>query len=280
MFSLFSQSKTQFFPAFTALILLALAAQAQAATGVSVDVSRVELSTAAGGSLNHAVTVNNPGKQGDPALAVNAYLSDFNFPLSGDAKFLPAGSTKNSLARWFQFTPPNFTLQAGQDQQVRYTIQVPAGTAAGLYWGVLFFKSETPGEKPGASAPTNSGVSMKYHVDVGQIIYVQVGTPKLDAQLSELGVSYSSGELIVNATVKNAGTALIRAAGRAVVVDNAGKAVATVPIDESVALPSYSRTFTGKTALDLPPGQYQVVMALQYADNKRFTAQKELVVQK
>ena len=80
--------------------------------------------------------------------------------------------------------------------------------------------------------------------------------------------TYSAGGLNISATVKNAGTALIRAAGRAVVVDASGKTVATVDLGESVALPGYSRSFTGSAEQTLPAGQYQVLIALKYGQGK------------
>lgn len=256
-----------------------LASPALAATGVSVDVSRVELSVQPGGSVNHAVTVSNPGNRSDSGMKVSAYLRDFVFPTSGAVQFLNAGSTKSSLSKWFQFTPSEFTLGPGQNQQVRYTLQVPTGTPPGLYWGVLFFKSDTAGAAtPAASQNAPSGVTVQYNIDVGQIIYVQVGTPTLDAALSNIGAEYAGGRLNVSANIKNTGTALLRAAGRAQVIDASGQVVATLPIEEGVALPGYTRAFSGQAAADLKAGQYQVLLALQYAKGKVFTGQTRLVV--
>ncbi|MBB5234075.1 hypothetical protein [Deinococcus budaensis] len=256
-------------------LALGMPGVAHAASGVSVDVSRVELAAQPGATINHAVTVQNPARSGEAAMVVQPYLRDFVLPPSGQAQFLSPGSSKNSLARWLQFTPAQFTLAPGQKQQVRYTVQVPPGTPPGLYWGVLFFRSDAP---YGAGLKGDNGVSINYAIDVGQIIYVQVGTPSLTAQLSGVGASYAAGQLSVSASVKNTGSSLVRAAGRAQVVDSQGKTVATLPIDESVALPGYTRTFSGNAGAALAPGQYQVLIALQYAKGKFFTGQTGLVV--
>ncbi|BDP43209.1 hypothetical protein DAETH_31780 [Deinococcus aetherius] len=259
--------------ALLALSLL-LTPAARAATGVSMDVSRVELSALPGGTVNHAVTVLNPGGASEGAMTVSPSLRDFVLPPQGQAQFLPAGTGKNSLARWLQFTPQEFKLAPGQKQQVRYTVQVPANAAPGLYWGVLFFRSDTPA----APASGENSVSLNYTIDVGQIIYVQVGTPTVEARLNALEASYADGQISVGATVKNSGSGLIRAAGRAQVLDGQGRPVALLPIEESVALPGYSRTFSGHAGLALGPGQYQVLVALQYAKGKFFTGQTRLVV--
>lgn len=257
-------------------ILAVLGASALAATGVSLDVSRVELSVQPGQSLNHAVTVQNPGKEGEAVMNIGTYTSDFVLPVNGEAQYLSGGSLKSSLGRWLQVTPASFKLGTGDKQQVRYTITVPAGTAPGLYWGVLFFKSDAPdAAKPAAS---QNSVTMNYNVDVGQIIYVQVGPPHFDAKLTAVQSTYSADGLNISATVKNAGTTLIRAAGRAVVVDASGKTMATVDLGESVALPGYTRSFTGSAAQTLPAGQYQVLIALKYGQGKLFTGQTTLVV--
>lgn len=260
--------------AFLALALLA-APPALAATGVSLDVSRVELSAQSGTSLNQAVTVQNPGVAGEQAMTVSPYLRDFLLPQSGNAQFLTPGTSKNSLAKWLQFPSQPFTLAPGQKQQVRYTVQVPPNTAPGLYWGVLFFKSDAPNA---TEVKGENAVSLAYSIDVGQIIYVQVGTSAVDARLSGVGAKYEGGQLNVDATVRNMGSGLLRAAGRAQVVDSRGQVVATLPIEESVALPGYTRTFSGNLGLGLGAGQYQVLIALQYAKGKFFTGQTKLVV--
>lgn len=249
---------------------------ARAASGVSLDVSRVELSAQPGGALNHAVTVQNPGKAGEAEMTITPYISDFVLPVSGEAQYLTGGSIKNSLGKWMQVTPTSFKLAAKAQQQVRYTINVPPGTPPGLYWGVLFFKSSSPAEA--AAAASSNSVSMKYNVDVGQIIYVQVGQPRLDAKLTAASASYAADNVSISATVKNSGTALVRAAGRAVVVDAAGKPVAEIDLGESVALPGYTRAFTGRVNQKLPAGKYQVLIALKYGQNRLFTSQTALEV--
>ncbi|MFC3833598.1 MULTISPECIES: hypothetical protein [Deinococcus] len=249
---------------------------ALAATGVSLDVSRVELAVQPGQSLNHSVTVRNPGKAGEAVMAIGTYTSDFVLPVTGEAQYVSGGSLKSSVGRWLQVSPGTFRLGAGESQQVRYTISVPAGTAPGLYWSVLFFKSDAPdAAKP---APSSNSVTMNYNVDVGQIIYVQVGQPRFDAKLTAVQAAYRGGTLNVSATVKNTGTALVRAAGRAVVVNAGGQPVATIDLGESVALPGYTRAFTGAGTPTLPAGQYQVLFALKYGQGKLFTGQAPLVV--
>lgn len=258
-----------------ALALFTLGTPARAATGVSLDVSRVELSVQPGQSLNHSVTVQNPGKAAEASMTIATYTSDFVLPVSGEAQYLSGGSLKTSLGRWLQVTPGTFRLGPGEKQQVRYTISVPAGAAPGLYWGVLFFKSESPGP---AAAPSANSVTMNYKIDVGQIIYVQVGQARMDAKLSAVQASYAPDNVSVSATVKNLGTGLVRAAGRAVVVDSAGQTVAVIELGESVALPGYTRAFTGSAAQKLAAGQYQVLIALKYGQGKLFTSQTALVV--
>ncbi|MPY66446.1 hypothetical protein F8S09_07015 [Deinococcus sp. SDU3-2] len=261
--------------AFASLSLFA-APVARAATGVSVDVSRVELSAQPGSTVNHAVTVLHPGAANSGPMVVGAALRDFRFPESGEVQFLPAGTARNSLQRWLQVSPQSFQLTPGQRQQVRYTLQVPADAEPGLYWGVLFFSSNSP--EQAAQAQPGNILGVTYTIDVGQIIYLQVGTPRLDAKLVGVQAAYDGGRIAVQATVRNAGTGLVRAAGRAQVVDSAGKAVGFLPIEESVVLPGYSRRFGGGGDLKLAPGQYQVLVALQYAKGKFFTAQTPLVV--
>lgn len=254
------------------LVLFASTAGAQ--SGVDIDVSRIELRVSPGASVSTSVNVRHPTTVDTAAMKVKPYLRDLAVPVSGTQTFPAAGSTPNSLARWIQVSPANFTLDPGKSQTVRYTVSVPAGTTPGLYWGALFFDAEA------SRAATKPGTTtINYQVDVGQIIYVQVGEGVFGGRLTGVAARMSGDTLDVNATIANDGSTLIRAAGRAQVRDQqSGALIASVPIDESVALPGNRRTFAGQGKLALPKGQYTVLVAMQYAPGKFFTGQTALEV--
>lgn len=254
---------------------LLLTCSALAASGVDLDVSRVELSAQPGATLTGGVKAINPGSADEAPLTVKAYFSDFVLPQSGPAKFMSPGGSANSIANWIRYTPDTFSLAPKLDQQVKYTIQVPQNAKPGLYWGVLFFHTDDPKKQ---KLNTEKGVSLDYQVDVGQIIYVQVGSPTLEGKISGLAADFQNGQLNVSATVKNTGSSLIRAVGRAQVRDKGGKVLLTLPVAEGVALPGYSRNFEAQGGGSLPPGQYQVLVALNYARGKFFTGETQLVV--
>jgi hypothetical protein len=250
------------------------ASSASAQSGVDIDVSRIELRASPGASVSSTVNVRHPATIDTAAMKVKPYLRDLALPVSGTQTFPAAGSTPNSLARWIQVSPATFTLNPGKTQPVRYTVSVPAGTAPGLYWGALFFDAEAD-----RAASKSGTTTINYQVDVGQIIYVQVGEGVFGGRLTGVAARMTGETLDVNATIANDGSTLIRAAGRAQVRDQrSGALIASVPIDESVALPGNRRTFAGQGKLTLPRGQYTVLIAMQYAPGKFFTGQTALEV--
>lgn len=254
-------------------LLAALCTGALAQTGVEIDSSRIELQVQPGASVNSTVNVRHPGTVSSQPMTVRPYVRDMAVPVRGTQTFPPAGTTPNSLGKWIQVTPSTFSIAPGSTSPVRYTVTVPAGTAPGLYWGTLFFEANA-----GKAEQKAGSTAVNYKVDVGQIIYVQVGTGQFGGRLTGLNAQVSGDSVQVDATIANDGTTLIRAAGRAQVRDQGGKVVVTVPIDESVALPGNRRTFAGEEKLNLPKGKYVVLVAMQYAPGKFFTGQTALEV--
>lgn len=256
-----------------ALVLTCLCA-AYAASGVSIDISRAELYAQPGQSVSFVLTVSDPQPSGEAPLAVRGYLNDFVLPQTGAARFVSPGSVPSSLAGWLRFAPETFSLAPGARQQVRYTVQVPAGAKPGLYWGVLFFSGNTPA----ASSGTSTSVAVNTQLDIGHIVYVQVGSPDVQGHLTEVSASSTGGRVSVQAQLKNTGNALIRAAGSAQLRDMQGKLIASVPIGESVALPGYSRTFEGSAAAPLKGGKYLLLVSLTNGRGQYYTGQTTLSV--
>lgn len=254
-------------------LLLAHLSVCAAQSGVEIDISRVELQAQAGGSVSTSLNVRHPGEADSKPMTVRPYLRDFLLPVQGTQTYAAPGSNPNSLGKWLQVTPTTFKIDPGKTQMVRYTVNVPPGTPPGLYWGALFFEA-----KADENAQKAGTTSVRYQVDVGQIIYVQVGAGKFGGRLTGIEAALSGKTLNVAATISNDGTTLIRAAGRAQIRDSSGKVLATVPIGESVALPGNRRTFSGEGNLDLPAGHYDVLVAMQYAPGKFFTGQTALDV--
>ena len=69
---------------------------------------------------------------------VKVYQTDYLFYADGSTYYGDPGTMPRSNTRWISFTPKQFTVPAGEEVTVRYTIQVPNDARlAGPYWSIL-----------------------------------------------------------------------------------------------------------------------------------------------
>ena len=138
----------------------ALVAQAaDAPQNITLSPSSTELSALPGGSDQGTVDVINGGST---SFKFKVYTDAYSVTgLTYDPSFTPLpGHTDPSS--WIHFTgPTTATIGSGQSVSVPYTLQIPAGTAPGGYYAVIF--AET---LPDASTGVTS------HSRVGDILYI------------------------------------------------------------------------------------------------------------
>ena len=129
----------------TALAGLTLVAvgPAAATTGVSIDVSRINVteSLAPGGEYRlPTFGVRNPGDEATSYVIVVTYVD-------GQAAHQPP-------AEWFTFSPGSLTLEGGQSRPVTTSLEVPPDAAAGEYEALIGpqIAAEGSGPQVGAAA--------------------------------------------------------------------------------------------------------------------------------
>ena len=257
-----------------ALLALGLSfSVAYASSGVTIDQPKVLYKLQPGQSVTNVVNVLNPGFSGEN-LEIKVAQNDWLLNPMGEPQYLSPGTLKQSLARWLTLSANTFALGGQNQRDVRYTLQVPAGTTPGLYWGVLFFNSQA---QPNANVPKN-GVALQYTVNVGHIIYVEVGETKVDGRIASLKAGFDKDKLTVTSSLRNQGTTYMGVQGKVEVRDAKGVMVAQGEVPNSLILPGYSRTFDTVMDKTLAKGKYLVLTALEYQKGKFYTGETTLEV--
>lgn len=139
----------------TALVGMALAGvvPAAATTGVSIDVSRINVTQelAPGGEYTlPTFGVRNPGTESTNYAIVVTYVD-------GQEAHQPP-------AEWFTFSPGSLTLSAGQSRPVTTSLEVPPDAAAGEYEALIGPQIAAAGSGPQVGA----GAAARLFFTVGE----------------------------------------------------------------------------------------------------------------
>jgi hypothetical protein len=162
---------------------------------ITMSPSSTELSANPGASTNSTFAAVNEGTAGYTlGLSVAPYhVAGVNY----DPEFnvLPG---KTDASKWLHLnTASGQILGPGKAQTISYSLNVPAGTAPGGYYAVIFAS---------AIPPTNNGVTAINRV--GDIIYITVNGPvKKTGDLKSVGLPYVSfaKKLSMGALVQDTG---------------------------------------------------------------------------
>ena len=127
----------------------------------------------------------------------------------------------------------------------------PAGYRTGILFEFL----------PFSSAPGTKGREIQFRSRIASLIYVNVGTPPITVELTDLVTRTTREGLHVIAVLKNTSKRTVRTKGAMTLLDRSGAAVSQVPLPDVPLLPERERevaipvTAAGKP---LPDGEYRV----------------------
>lgn len=223
-------------PVARVLAALILLAARPAAAQVSVEVSplRVELQASPGATTTQAVTISNAGKE---TLRVRGRVTDWDLSRDGSPQFEGVASGgRYSATGWIRIAPPEQLVDPGQQALVRFTLAVPAdATPAGYRTGILFeFLPGGPGARAG-------GADVQFRSRIATLIYVNVGQPPADVELTDLRIQASARETQVIATLNNTGRRTVRTRGTLTLYDEAGRKVRERTVPDVPLLPERER---------------------------------------
>lgn len=239
--------------------------------GLQLSPTKSILSVAPGGKEQITVTLRNTDPKGG---TVSVLFRNFttNESESGEPKLVDDPNLPQGIQKWLSGAT-SVRLGSNETRDYGLTISVPAGTAAGTYYGTVLFNINTSGgESIGPS--------------VGTLLFVNVGTITQQVATEEFnldGVKVSTsglaeGELVVR--LKNTGNGYTVPKIKLEIIDDANSVFETLNANEGEGgiLPGTVRKYTAKVSKQLePPKTYRVRLTASTESGKSVTAEKILV---
>jgi hypothetical protein len=147
-------------------------------------------------------------------------------------------------------------VEPGKEASVRFSLAVPADAApAGYRTGILFEFS------PAAGDPATRAREVQFRSRIATLIYVNVGQPPVNVELTDLRIRPASEKTQVIAILKNTSQRTVRTKGTLTLFDQAGKAVRETVVPDVPVLPASEREVAIpvlEADKPLPTGEYRV----------------------
>lgn len=266
-----------------ALVATAWAASTAALAGpaagqISVEVSplRVAITAGAGGAHTQAVTLANQSTQ---AVRIRAHVEDWYLTKDGTPQFAASSPDAwTSASRWVRLAPPEQIVEPGKEGVVRFTTTVPPATPDGGYRAAILFEFS-----PATGDITGRGRDVVFQTRVATIVYVTVGQPPVQVDLTNLVVRTPPGRPAeVVATLKNSSRANVRTKGVLTIYDRAGTVVRQIDVPNVPVLPESERDLAVPTAGENEPplavGDYRVELKLDVGMRELLVGETTLTV--
>ena len=211
-----------------------------------------------GQTSQDAVLVRNSGSQ---AGTVRLAAVDSTTGETSGAVYLASDAPRQAVATWLTLSQTTFTLGPGAEQEVSFTLTVPASAGAGQYLGGLVAEDAAP---PVSSA----GGAVQVQLQSRAVTAVQVNLPGPvveDVAVTGITAGGAQGYQQLQLGLRNDGTTLVKPTGTLTVTDQTGQ--------ERQHLTLSLDTFLPHTAIQYPvlvqhqalgAGTYQVTVDLTY----------------
>lgn len=265
-------------PALAALLLLfnaipfASAQQSPSGSGLSISPTISQYTIKPGGNQSLTITLKNVTVD---AVVAKGEVDDFKADnLTGNPQIITNSTVQspNSIKPFVQ-NLDNVPLAKGQQKQVIIGLDIPTGTPAGAYYGVIRYRAV-----PGNAAVSGPG-QVALTASVGTIVLITVpGNIRTQVHVDGLQVyrgARSSTFFIkppdkVGIKITNYGNGFIQPFGNIEVHDMFNKSVANFPINNPKQLgnilPNSSRTFTHNFSGIKKIGRYTVLASVSYGN--------------
>lgn len=215
-----------------------------AQVGISLYPIKFDVTIAPGQSYSNTVTVINPNNF---PIGVQPQVENI---AGGDQGSIALEDTDipHGLSSWISMNLAPFTLQANQQEQVPFTITVPADGQPGGNYGAILFE----GLPAAGSTSTSSGVGISGRV--GSVILVNVpGAPDATGEVTSFtgpGGYASHGPLSFSFTVQDTGNTYYTPSST-LTLSGPLFGTETLPVTPGIVFPGYDRTYTASW-----PGKY------------------------
>lgn len=238
--------------------------------GVGLDVSpaKVDFEIAPGTRYTMPMTVTNPG-----ANPIHVVVTPVDFRLSsgGDYEFLRVGSLPYSLMKYASVNPREFDIPPATTQQVQVTFAMPpAGAVGGEYSGVVIFQTR-PERKAHQALAFSTRIASKFYCVIKD-------TGRAAGEVTDVVATRGTSGQRYQITFRNSGNEHLYLGGF-VEVRKGGETVEKIKLNGGLLVERGSERVIDVSGRRLPPGQYQVIAAIDYGGKKlsggavTFTAQ-------
>lgn len=238
------------------------------ARGQQLAVDQIEIYLTPGDPTRSSA-VFNVSNEGDRALQASLYMSDWDRDSTGNNRFFPVGTLRESCKGVLQVFPSQMRLEPHSQQAVRVTLTGSEAQRAAC-WSVVFVELQDPVrlQQAGRAVQAVIRVGTKIYVDPPNVLRSadvtdmrmarRLGAPEEPAALR---MDTTRRELVV--LFKNTGGAQIRPNGRVEIRRPDNSVVTTLKVDEFPILPGAVR----RLAVPMPvlaPGKYVALTLLDY----------------
>jgi hypothetical protein len=168
-------------------------------------------------------------------------------------------STLPSAAAWIEAFPKRMLLAPKERQTVRLLARPPAGLADGEYWARLVVAAKG-GTVPVGGVADSSGVTvgLSHEVRTNLPLQYRKGRVATGVKLTRIAAEVEGDSLAVRTHLQRTGNAAFLGTLRAVVLDPAGRKVASLSTPLAVYFDMEPRLTAPLPAAGLAPGMYQV----------------------
>lgn len=231
---------------------------------VTISPPRFELFGNPGDVVTEKIKVSNDG---DTDITYTVNVEDFTAEGDqGSITFIDPETTKDnfSLARWITFEPSQFTIPAGQEKIITYTIRIPKTGEPGGHYGSVLIRRSAGGTQPGSASVDSR---------VGSLILLRVSgatTEKLNLEnFAPEDAFQQYGPITFNMRFKNEGNVHVAPTGTIVITNMFGRKVKEVPLTPTNVLPDANRIVQAKLDEKNLIGRYTASLVLSYGQTKQ-----------
>lgn len=236
--------------------------------GVGISPTKLDVNADPGEQISGKFTVLNPG---DEPVEYKVYVKDFSVRNEEYEKDFEPVPGAVSPVDWIQVPDGVRTLEPGEQQELDYTVAVPADAVPRGYYAVIFAETDQP-------EIDATGVARIKRV--GALTYLTVNGGSVEkGQIASFDVDTWQKDRPITATlrVQNDGNVHFETKGKLRLRDVFGRTVSRTEINGTI-LPATIRKFTPKLELGMPFGLYKIDGDVTFLDKTESLSEKWVVV--
>lgn len=236
------------------------------ADSITIIPPKFEIPANPGDVITEKIKVRN-----DSSTEVTYSVEVEDFTATGDegtVTFVDPETSKDnfSLAKWLTFEPTRFTVPAGQERIISFTIRVPRTGEPGGHYGTILVKRGGDTVPGGAAVDTRVGslILLRVSGDITEKLILENFRPENGFQ--------QFGPVTFNMRYKNEGNVHVAPTGTIVITNIFGKKVKEIPLVATNVLPDATRTIKATWEDRNLVGRYTASLVVNYGQEKQTLA--------